>query len=159
MSTAADSAGRRSGTPDAAAPSLTLRRRIKAAPDRVFAAWTDPNQLMRWFGPAHTVAGSVRAEVDVRPGGAYRMQFETADGERHQVDGVYREVVAGSRLVFTWAWRSTPERRSLVTVTLVPDGDGTVLTLHHEQFADEAARDRHAWGWSGTLDKFERLFS
>lgn len=159
MSTGPDCAGHSSGHPDGARPSLTLRRRINATPDRIFAAWTDPDKLVRWFGPADTVAGSVRAEVDVRPGGAYQMEFETADGERHRVGGVYREVVPGSRLVFTWAWHSTPERRSLVTVALVPDGDGTRLTLHHEQFFDEAARDRHAWGWTGTLDRFERLFA
>ena len=49
----------------------------------------------------------------------------------------YREVVANEKLVFTWAWKTTPERESLVTVLLKPDGDGTLLTLTHEQFADE----------------------
>ena len=106
-------------------PSLTLKRRLKATPAQVFQAWTDPEKIVRWFGPKETAAGSVRAEVDVRPGGRYRMSFQTDDGERHQVGGVYREVVPDSRLVFTWAWHSTPERESLVTVTIVPDGDGT----------------------------------
>jgi uncharacterized protein YndB with AHSA1/START domain len=86
------------------------------------------------------------------------MSFETDDGERHQVGGVYREVVPDSRLVFTWAWHSTPERESLVTVTIVPDGDGSLLTLHHEQFFDRKARDGHERGWTGTLDKLERFF-
>jgi uncharacterized protein YndB with AHSA1/START domain len=140
-------------------PSLTLKRRLKATPAQVFRAWTDPEKVVHWFGPKETVAGSVRADVDVRPGGRYRMNFQTDDGERHQVDGVYREVVADTRLVFTWAWHSTPERESLVTVTLVPDGDGTLLTLHHEQFFDQRARDGHQRGWTGTLDKLERLFA
>ncbi|MFZ1103853.1 MAG: SRPBCC domain-containing protein [Hyphomicrobiaceae bacterium] len=140
-------------------PSLTLKRRLKAAPGKVFQAWTDPEKLARWFGPAETVAGSVRAEADVRPGGRYRMNFTTDDGERHQVGGVYREVVRDSRLVFTWAWQSTPERQSLVTITIVPDGDGSLLTLHHEQFFDQKARDGHERGWTGTLDKLERFLS
>ena len=139
-------------------PSLTLKRRLKASPAKVFQAWTDPEKLVRWFGPAETVAGSVRAQADVRPGGRYRMNFQTDDGERHQVGGVYREVMPDSRLVFTWAWQSTPERESLVTVTIVPDGDGTLLTLHHEQFFDQKARDGHERGWTGTLDKLEQLF-
>jgi uncharacterized protein YndB with AHSA1/START domain len=139
-------------------PSLTLKRRIKATPAQVFQAWTAPEKIVRWFGPNETVAGSVRAQVDVRPGGRYQMNFETQDGEHHQVGGVYREVVADSRLVFTWAWHSTPERESLVTVTIVPDGDGALLTLHHEQFFDQKARDGHERGWTGTLDKLERLF-
>ena len=140
-------------------PSLTLKRRIKATPAQVFQAWTDPEKIVRWFGPHETVAGSVRAQVDVRRGGRYQMNFQTADGERHQVGGVYREVVVDSRLVFTWAWQSTPERESLVTITIVPDGDGTLLTLHHEQFFDQKARDGHERGWTGTLDKLERLFA
>ena len=44
--------------------------------------------------------------------------------------------------------QSTPERESLVTIELKPDGDGTSLTLTHEQFFDEAARDRHQGGWT-----------
>jgi uncharacterized protein YndB with AHSA1/START domain len=140
-------------------PSLTLKRRIKAPPAQVFEAWTDPKKLVQWFGPAETVARSVRAQVDLRPGGRYQMNFQTEDGERHQVGGVYREVVPDRRLVFTWAWHSTPERESLVTVTLASDGEGTLLTLHHEQFFDQKARDGHERGWTGTLDKLERLFA
>jgi uncharacterized protein YndB with AHSA1/START domain len=51
--------------------------------------------------------------------------------------------VPNERLVFSWAWHSTPERESQVTVSLKPDGDGTLLTLHHEQLFDSAARDGH----------------
>lgn len=139
-------------------PSLTLKRRLKASPAQVFNAWTDPEKIVHWFGPAETVAGSVTAEMDVRPGGRYTMRFKTADGESHQVGGIYREVVANSRLMFTWAWHSTPERESLVTVTVAADGDGTMLTLHHEQFFDQKARDGHEHGWTGTLEKLERYF-
>ena len=74
-------------------------------------------------------------------------------GEEHDVSGVFREVVANRKLVFTWAWRSTPERQSLVTVEFAPDGNATALILTHEQFADTDARDRHRNGWTGSLDK------
>lgn len=140
-------------------PSLTLKRRLKAAPSKVFQAWTDPEKIVRWFGPSDADPSSVQARVDVRPGGRYRMNFSTSDGERHQVGGVYREVAPDSRLVFTWAWHSTPERESLVTVTIVPDGDGSLLTLHHEHFFDQKARDDHERGWTGTLGKLERFLS
>ena len=143
-----------------AKPSLTLKRRLKATPSQVFAAWTDPAKIVRWFGPTDTVAGSVKADMDVRPGGRYTMRFKTDNGEAHQVGGVYREVVPNSRLVFSWAWHSTPERESLVTVTVTADGnDGSMLTLLHEQFFDQAAADGHKRGWTGTLDKLERFFS
>jgi uncharacterized protein YndB with AHSA1/START domain len=97
--------------------------------------------------------------MDVRPGGRYRLSFKTEEGEYHEVVGVYREVVPDSRLVFTWAWHSTPERQSLVTVMVAKDGEGTMLTLSHEQFFDEAARDSHQRGWTGTLDRLDGYLS
>ena len=140
-------------------PSLTLKRRIKASPAQVFSAWTDPKKIVGWFGPAETAQGSVKAEMDVRVGGSYRISFKTADGEYHEVGGVYREVVPNSRLQFSWAWHTTPERESLVTITVATDADRTMLTLHHEQFVDEKARDGHNRGWTGTLEKLERYLS
>jgi uncharacterized protein YndB with AHSA1/START domain len=95
----------------------------------------------------------------VRVGGRFRIVFRTEDGEEHDVGGLYREVVPNEKLVFTWAWRSTPERESLVTVLIRADGEGASLTLTHEQFFDEAARDRHEYGWTGSLDKLGRLFA
>ena len=49
--------------------------------DKVFAAWTDPEKIVHWFGPAEPAGDSVRAEMDVRVGGRYRMRFKTDDGE------------------------------------------------------------------------------
>jgi uncharacterized protein YndB with AHSA1/START domain len=141
----------------AAKPSLTLKRRFNAAPEKVYAAWTQPAQIAQWFGP--DAGGVQRAETDLRTGGRFTIAFNTEDGEEHQVNGVYREVVRNKKLVFTWAWRSTPERESLVTVLIEPDGDGSLLTLTHEQFFDEAARDRHSHGWTGSLDKLERYLA
>jgi len=143
----------------AARPSLTLKRRLNAPPAKVWAAWTDPEKIARWFGPSETRDGSVRAELDVRVGGRFRASFNTADGEYHQVGGVYREVAPNERLVFSWAWHSTPEQEALVTVTLRPDGAGTLLTLHHEQFFDQSAADGHRNGWTGSLDKLESYFA
>jgi uncharacterized protein YndB with AHSA1/START domain len=134
-------------------PSLTLKRRLNAPPAKVYAAWTEPAKIACWFGPQG--AEVLRAEADVRVGGRYRVIFRVPDGEQHDVSGVYREVVPNQKLVFTWAWISTPERESLVTVALKRDGDGTLLTLTHEQFFDEPARDRHRSGWSGALDNLE----
>ena len=63
------------------------------------------------------------------------------------------------RLAFTWAWHRTPERESLVTLRHEGDGGGTLLTLTHEKFFDEAARDRHRSGWADALGKLEALFA
>jgi uncharacterized protein YndB with AHSA1/START domain len=104
-------------------------------------------------------AETLSAETDVRVGGRFRVIFRTPDGEQHDVSGVYREVLPERKLVFTWAWRTMPERESLVTVALKDDGGGTLLTLTHEQFFDEGARDRHRTGWGGALDRLEQYLT
>jgi uncharacterized protein YndB with AHSA1/START domain len=141
-----------------ARPSLTFKRRIHAPPERVYAAWTDPQKIVRWFGRPDARAETLQAQLDVRVGGRFRFSFST-DKEYYEVGGVYREVEPDRRLVFSWAWHSTPERESQVTVTLLADGDGTLLTLHHEQLFDQAARDGHERGWTIGLERMEKLLS
>ncbi len=134
-------------------PSLTIKRRFNAAPAKVFAAWIDPEKVKRWMGPGEVKA--LRVEADPHTGGRYRWLMQAPNGEQHDVSGVYREVIPNEKLVFTWAWKSTPERESLVTLTFKADGGGTLMTLTHEQFFDEEARDRHNKGWTGAMPKLE----
>jgi uncharacterized protein YndB with AHSA1/START domain len=142
-------------TATATKPSLTIKRRFKAPPAKVYAAWTDPEKVKGWMGPGEVKAKS--AESDLRVGGRYRWVMVAPSGQELDVRGVYREIVPNEKLVFTWSWLSAPERESLVTVLLKPDGDGTLLTLTHEQFFDEDARDQHNNGWNGALDKMEKF--
>ena len=141
-------------------PSLTLQRRFNATPAQVYAAWTDPQKIVRWFGPANVNPDTVEViEMDVRTGGRYSIGFTDDKGEYHQVGGIYKQVAPDEKLVLSWAWHTTPERDSQVTVTIKAEGAGTLLTLTHEQFFDEAARIGHTRGWTGTLDKLEKLFA
>jgi uncharacterized protein YndB with AHSA1/START domain len=137
-------------------PSLTLERFYPVAPEQVWRAWTDPQALKRWFGPGGAQPVAL-AELDVRVGGRFRVQFGGPGGAEHEVQGVYREVVPNRRLVFTWTWpRSTPERESLVSIELRKAGRGTELVFTHAQHYDEAVRDGHRRGWSETFIKLER---
>ena len=135
-------------------PSLVLKRRLKAAPEKVYEAWTKPEQMTRWWGVPDSAKPTI-AETDLRVGGRFRVQFWGAKDEHHSVSGTYREVVPNRKLSFSWAWQSTPERESLVTIELNPVTDGTMLTLTHEQFFDEQARDDHGRGWNVALDRLE----
>lgn len=136
-------------------PSLTLTRRLRAPPEKVYAAWTQAAQLAQWFGPPNMKPATLQAELDVRVGGSFRISFTRDDGEYFEASGLYREVVPNELLVFSWAWHSTPERESLVTISLKPDGAGTLMILHHAQFFDETARDNHQRGWSSFFDKLD----
>jgi uncharacterized protein YndB with AHSA1/START domain len=141
----------------ASKPSLALKRRFKATPAQLFQAWTKPEKMIQWWGVTSHVKAPI-AETDLKVGGRFRVQFWTPNGEHQCVSGVYREVVPDRKLVFSWAWQSTPERESQVTIDLKPDTDGTILTLTHEQFFNEAVRDDHRRGWTLALDNMERLF-
>jgi uncharacterized protein YndB with AHSA1/START domain len=141
-------------------PSLTLKRHLKASPAQVFAAWTDPQKIVRWMGPGEIVGE--HAESEPRAGGRYRFVMRRPDGDRHVVGGVFREVVPNEKLVFTWSWEVAPPDEpyeSLVTVLLKPEGGGTLLTLIHEKLFDEESRDGHSAGWLGAIDKLEKLFA
>ena len=131
-------------------PSLTIKRRFNASPAKIFAAWTEPEKMSRWLGPVDVKR--VETGTDLRVGGRYFIRMVMANDE-HYSSGVYHEIVPNQKLVFTWAWKSTPERESLVTVTIKPDGDGSIMTLLHEQFFDEAARDNHNKGWTAIIDR------
>jgi uncharacterized protein YndB with AHSA1/START domain len=136
-------------------PSLALVRKLDAAPAKVWRALTEPEMLKRWMAPDDAFKVPV-AETQVRVGGRYHIVMISPDGEEHDVSGVYREIVPNRKLVYTWAWKTTPERESIVTIELRSAGSGTELTLRHEQFADEEARNRHEHGWKGCLARLER---
>ncbi len=132
-------------------PSVTIVRRIKASPARVFKAITEPSQMLQWWGP--DTGPTLSAEADVRPGGRFSVVFRLMNGDEHNPTGVYQEVIPDRKLVFTWEWPEMPERESLVTFLLEPIDGGTELTLIHANLPDDEARESHEAGWSGLLDK------
>ena len=138
-------------------PSLTLNRHYPVAPEKVWRAWTDPQAVKRWWGPTPGEPVSL-AELDVRVGGRFRIVFGGPDGKLHECAGTYQEVVPNRKLVFTWSWpNSTPERVSVVTIVFKDLNGKTELVFKHEQLFDEAARDGHKRGWTGTLDKLDEF--
>ena len=140
---------------ESATTTLTLQRTVSAQPEKVWHAWTDGTTLKRWFGPQG--CDILEAELDLKPGGRWRIAMASPDGGQHEVGGRYICIEPPSRLAFTWAWHNTPQRESQVTVELAPADDGTRLTLTHERFADTAARDRHAEGWISSLPRLFRV--
>ena len=97
-------------------PSLTITRRLRARPQKVYAAWTDPRKSRsQWFGPTLAKPGSVQADLDVRVGGRYRISSER-DGEYFEVGGLYREVVPNARLDSPGPGIRRRSAESLVTI-------------------------------------------
>ena len=80
---------------------LVLEREVDVPPDRVWAAWTQPEQLKRWFAPAPFT--TTDCEIDLRPGGIFRTVMRSPEGEEFAGDGCFLEVVESRRLVWTSA--------------------------------------------------------
>ena len=131
---------------------VEIERRIAAAPETVFAYFTDPERYVRWQG--------LDARLDPRPGGEFRV---TMSGRSNTVaTGTFVEIDPPRRLVFTWGWEergplpvtaAVPPGSSTVEVDLVPDGDGTILRLRHSGLATPDARAFHTYGWGVTLER------
>lgn len=132
-------------------PSVTIVRRIKASPAKVWAAITQPKLMMQWWGPDAGPTLSVVA--DVRLGGRFSVVFRLLNDEEHNPTGIYQEVIPEKKLAFTWHLPGAHERESLVTFLLEPFDGGTELTLLHEHLPDEETRKSHEDGWNGLLDK------
>ena len=131
-----------------------MRRELVAPREAVFAAWTDERLIARWWavGTYTTLA----CTMDVRPGGAWSRRMMAPDGGLISEHGVYHEVVAPERLVFTYSSEGGRiiDRETLVTVTFIDRGPRTVLTLRHSGLPTEAARALHDGGWARCLDRF-----
>jgi uncharacterized protein YndB with AHSA1/START domain len=149
-------------------PDLTLQiRRTFAAPrEKVFAAWTERQQLEKWMCrdvASHTV---IHHEVDVRPGGRYRMEVrDSANNEVYWGQGVYREVQPPEKLVFTWAWTKGEvggdslhplDQETLVTVEFFARGNSTEVVLTHTLFGSSEVRDMTVVGWNGCFNLLEK---
>ncbi len=132
---------------------LTIRRVIAARPARIFEAWTRPELLQQWWGPAGVRC--ISAEVDLRAGGVYRIGNQLPDGGVVWISGEFELVESPHRLVYSWRVEGEPVSR--VTVSFAPIMDGaTEVVIHHERIHSTTVRDDHERGWQGCLDGLER---
>jgi len=99
------------------------------------------------------------AEVDLRPGGLWHVAMRNPSGEIFHVSGVYREVSAPARLVYTFRWElaSMDVGETEVTVEFRDLGESTEVLLTHALFPSVEASDNHRQGWIGTLDHLGKI--
>jgi uncharacterized protein YndB with AHSA1/START domain len=134
---------------------LVITRVFDAPRGLVFKAWTEPEHLERWQGAPRGFTVTAH-QMEVRPGGAYRVCMRSPEGVDHWLQGVYREIVEPERLVFTHVWldaQGRPGKETLVTITFAERGGKTELTLHQVGFKSVESRDGHKEGWTSTFDR------
>lgn len=124
--------------PDSAAPAIVNSRVFPVAPARLYAAFGDPAQLARWWGPAGFT--NTIQKFDLRPGGAWRVTMRAPNGTEYLNESRFLEVTPPSRVVFE---HLGPMHRYWLTMDFVPEAAGARLTWHMRfESADENARLR-----------------
>ena len=139
---------------------LVVRRTIQASAARVFDAWTQPEQLRRWWGPRPVTCSA--AELDLRVGGMYRIANKLPDGSVLWISGTFEIVEPPHRLVYTWEIErkaSLSPERSRVTVRFEPRDKATEVIVVHEHIDTNTTRVDHEKGWTGCLENLEALFA
>ena len=139
--------------------SVTITRRIAAAPEAVWAAWTTADGLRSWYAPLDGwIVGT--ATVDARLGGGYDVTFgPEPDGDLYREEGTYNVFEPVEKLA--WDGRLTGEgasEQSSISITFTADGEGTVLDIVERGLSEESVAD-HEVGWNGALDRLEELFA
>jgi uncharacterized protein YndB with AHSA1/START domain len=151
---------------------LVLERVVDVPRELVWAAWTKPEHIMKWFTPAPWT--TVDCEIDLRPGGIFRTVMRSPEGQDFPNVGCYLEIVPNEKLVFTSALG--PGYRPIIRaadtgscedlyftaiVTLEAQGNRTKYTaiaIH----GDEASSKKHEemgfyQGWGAALDQLVAL--
>jgi uncharacterized protein YndB with AHSA1/START domain len=140
---------------------LVLTRIFDAPRSLVFNAWTEPEHLMRWWGPRGY--STTVSEMDLRPGGAYRFRMLSPEGVVHWWHGVIREIARPERIVWTCMVDDTDGRsisaETLLTVTFEDQGGKTRLTLHQGVFESVTGRDGHRGGWTSAFDRLAEFLA
>lgn len=138
-------------------PAVTTMRRLPMARARLFELWTNPVHLAKWWGPIGWRV--VRCETDLRLNGRWHTWLLTARDEERSIGGRYLEIIPPERLVFTWefpgASSGEPAQVTIVTVTFLEDGDGTLLQIDHQKLSSGQAVDMDI-GWNSTLDALQQ---
>jgi len=142
---------------------LVLTRVIDAPPEKLFRAWTEPALLKQWFAPLPWT--TPHAELDVRPGGASLVVMRGPDGNEFPHRGVYLEVVASERLVFTDAYSKAwePSSKPFMTAILTFENQGGrtryTARVRHWTVADRETHEKMGFheGWGRCTDQLAAL--
>ena len=140
-----------------------MTRIINASPDKLFRAWTEPEQIKKWFAPLPYKV--TVAETDVRPGGSSLIVMSGPDGVEFPNPGVYLEVVKNERLVitdaYTKAWEPSEKPFMTVILTFENEGGKTKYTARvlHWTVADREAHEKMGFhqGWGQCADQLAEL--
>jgi uncharacterized protein YndB with AHSA1/START domain len=138
---------------------LEIERVLPGARESVFAAFSDPQELAKWWGPEGYAVANL--EFEPRVGESYRIEMQPPEGDSFHLTGEFREVDPPKRLAFTFVWEpADPDDVETLAALSFRDLDGsTEVRFTQGPFKTEARRALHRDGWGDSFDKLERVLS
>jgi uncharacterized protein YndB with AHSA1/START domain len=138
---------------------LAINRVLKGVHSVVFAAFSDPSELAKWWGPEGFTTLSLGFQP--RVGESYWIEMQPPEGDPFHLIGEFREVDPPARLAYTFVWEDPDpdDVETLVTLSFRNLGESTEVALTQGPFKTEARRGLHRDGWTDSFDKLERLIS
>jgi uncharacterized protein YndB with AHSA1/START domain len=138
---------------------FTVTRVLDAPRELVWKAWTDPEQVAKWWGPRGTTTPLSSIAMDLRPGGHCRMTMVSdTDGAEYPVNGEYLEVVEPERL----AWRDEGFEggsAAVMTITFNDLAGKTEIVIYGEAEVSEELREMAERGWASSVDRLDELLT
>jgi uncharacterized protein YndB with AHSA1/START domain len=133
---------------------IEITRVYDAPRELLWRAWTEPEQLVCWWGPSGWSTPLETVTMEVRPGGAFRLTSISDECAEMPVVGVYREVVEPERLVLEEPPEHAWHEGSLSVVTFTDLGGGrTEVVLRATVQTTGEMRQAAERGMRGTLDR------
>ena len=139
-------------------PTIQVSKSFNASKEKLYKAWTEPEELKQWWKPMDKQLTKV--ENEITEGGTVRYQFE----DNLQVRGEYKEVTPGEKLVYSWIWEVPEESlhkgEYLLTVSFKDDGDGgSSLDISQQNIMEEHAVKPHQTGWDEALEDLKNYLA
>ncbi|RVT87162.1 SRPBCC domain-containing protein [Rhodobacteraceae bacterium CCMM004] len=133
------------------AGALEIVRRYPHPVAAVFGAWSSPEAVKPWWGPAMFAATAFAC--DFREGGAWSAVIVGPDGTPLGQSGRYTRIEPDRLIAFTFAWDDADAPETEVTVAFAAEGEGTLVTFRQAPFASEGGRLSHQEGWGECLHR------
>jgi uncharacterized protein YndB with AHSA1/START domain len=136
---------------------IRLHRVLRAAPERVYRAFLDPDAMAKWL-PPNGFTGKVHS-ADVRVGGSYQMSFTNfSTGKSHAFGGKYLELVPNKRIRYSDKFDDPNLPGEMATtITLNPVSFGTELNIVQEGVPDVIPAEACYLGWQESLTLLAKL--
>jgi uncharacterized protein YndB with AHSA1/START domain len=135
---------------------LHIARTFRAAPEKLWEAWTNPALMLRWFGPIH--APAFECASDLRVGGKWSAALHEQSGVTLRVSGEYLAIQPPELLRFSFKWEGHnhedgPGVDTIVEVRISAASEGAHMQFTHERLVSSESRDGHEGGWISAFDR------